>query len=165
MNNMISELFASVIGNLSLPKLTLASVIAGIGGFAVWFLGGWDTLIITQITLMVIDYITGVAKAVYQKKLSSSVGFKGIIKKILILLVVGLSVTLQNILPEGVPLREVTVLFFIANEGFSILENADGLIPLPKKLRSILAQIQNEAENKGDSDTEINDSEDKSIDE
>lgn len=143
---MISKMVAFFSGSLSLPKITLASVVAGIGGFAVWFLGGWDELIITHITLMVLDYITGVAKAIYQKKLSSSVGFKGIIKKVLILLIVGLAVTLQNVLPEGIPLREITVLFFIANEGLSILENADGLIPLPKKLRSVLVQLQNTPE-------------------
>ncbi len=143
---MISKIMASFVGGISLQKFTIASVIAGAGGFIAWFLGGWDELIICHITLMVIDYLTGVAKAIYQKKLSSKVGFKGIIKKFLALLVIGLSVTLQNILPEGVPLREVTVLFFIANEGFSILENTDGLIPLPQKLRSILLQIQDKAD-------------------
>lgn len=143
---MFAKLCAFFAGSFSLQKLTLTSVIAGVGGFVAWFLGGWDQLIITHITLMVIDYITGVAKAIYQKKLSSSVGFKGILKKILALLVVGLAVTLQNVLPEAVPLREITVLFFIANEGFSILENADGLIPLPQKLRSVLAQLQKSTE-------------------
>lgn len=143
---MFAKIMALFTGSFTLPKITFASIVAGVGGFVAWFLGGWDELIITYITLMVLDYITGVAKAIYQKKLSSSVGFKGIIKKILALLIVGLSVTLQNVLPEGIPLREITVLFFIANEGFSILENADGLIPLPKKLRSVLAQLQNNSE-------------------
>jgi len=144
---MLSKLFVSFLSGLSLQKITFASVIAGVGGFAAWFLGGWDTLIICYITLMVIDYLTGVAKAIYQKKLSSKTGFRGILKKLLAICVIGLSVSLQNILPEAVPLREVTVLFFIANEGFSILENADGLIPLPEKLRSVLYQIQDKAQN------------------
>lgn len=151
---MISKIIAFFTGSLSLPKITLASVLAAVGGFVAWFLGGWDELIITHITLMVLDYITGVAKAIYQKKLSSSVGFKGIIKKILALIIVGLSVTLQNVLPEGIPLREITVLFFIANEGFSILENADGLIPLPKKLRSVLLQLQKTSEEEAETTQE-----------
>ncbi len=145
---MISKFIASFVSGVSLQKITITSVIAGIGGFVAWFLGGWDELIICHITLMVIDYLTGVAKAIYQKKLSSKVGFRGIIKKFLSLLVIGLSVTLQSILPEGLPLREVTVLFFVANEGFSILENADGLIPLPQKLRSVLVQIQDKSDEK-----------------
>ncbi|MBQ8001390.1 MAG: phage holin family protein [Ruminococcus sp.] len=140
-----------------MQKLTISSIIAGIGGFAAWFLGGWDELIICHLTLMVIDYLTGVAKAVCEKKLSSKIGFRGIIKKFLALLVIGLSVTLQTLLPDGVPLREITVLFFIANEGFSILENADGLIPLPQKLRNVLLQLQSKAEDKADSDAEESD--------
>ena len=155
---MLSKLFVSFLSGLSLQKITFASVIAGIGGFAAWFLGGWDTLIICYITLMVIDYLTGVAKAIYQKKLSSKTGFKGILKKLLAICIIGLSVSLQNILPEAVPLREVTVLFFIANEGFSILENADGLIPLPRKLRNVLCQIQDNAqtEDKPEDESENN---------
>ncbi len=151
---MISKFIASFVGGISLQKITITSVIAGLGGFVAWFLGGWDELIICHLTMMVIDYLTGVAKAIYQKKLSSKVGFRGIIKKVLALLVIGLSATLTHILPEGVPLREVTVLFFIANEGFSILENADGLIPLPKKLRSVLAQIQDKADTENCEDTD-----------
>lgn len=131
---------------MSFQKFTISWVFAAAGGFVAWFLGGWDELIICHLTMMVIDYATGVAKAIYQKKLSSKIGFRGILKKILALMVIGLSVSLQHILPEGLPLREITILFFIANEGFSILENADGLIPLPEKLRSVLAQIQEKAD-------------------
>ncbi len=142
--NRLSALFPE---ELSWIKTLVSMVVAGVGGFISSFLGGFDKLLITLITLIVIDYITGVVRAIYQKKLSSSVGFKGIIKKVLTLLIVGLSVSLQNILPEGLPLREITILFFIANEGFSILENAAGVIPLPDKLRDVLAQIQNKSEN------------------
>ncbi len=120
--------------------------IATVGGIVAGFLGGLDTLLHTLVTLIVLDYITGVVRAIYKKELSSSVGFRGIIKKIFILLTVALSVSLGNVLPQGIPLREITVLFFIANEGLSILENAAGIIPLPKKLSSVLALIEKKSE-------------------
>ena len=138
----MNKLIVYVAENFTAIKISFSSVIAAVGGFIAGFLGGIDSLLITLVTLIVIDYITGVARAIYKKELSSSTGFKGIIRKVLMLLMVGLSVALQNVMPHGVPLREVTVFFFIANEGFSILENTAGLIPLPEKLRSVLSQIQ-----------------------
>ncbi len=128
--------------NYSLLRVSVSSVVAAAGGFVAGFLGGMDSLLYTLVTLIVIDYITGVVRAVYNKELSSAVGFRGIMKKMLILLVVALSVSLQNVMPQSIPLREITVLFFVANEGISVLENASGIIPLPRKLRSVLAQIQ-----------------------
>lgn len=113
-----------------------------IGGFFVWFFGGWDSLIAALIALMVIDYISGLIKAIYLKKLSSGVGFRGLIKKFLILIVVGSAVVLQGIFLDGVPLREITIMFFICNEGISILENAAMLIPIPKKLKDTLLQLR-----------------------
>lgn len=132
----------------SLPtaRITMSSAIGAVGGFFAWFVGGIDTLIITLVTFMAIDYVTGVIKAIYEKRLSSSIGFKGIIKKVFMLIMVGVAVSLGNIMPVEVPLREVTVMFFIANEGFSILENAAGIIPLPQKLKSVLLQLQKRAE-------------------
>ncbi|MBR3971776.1 MAG: phage holin family protein [Ruminococcus sp.] len=129
-------------------KFTVSSVIGAVGGFFAWFMGGIDTLLVTLITFMVIDYVTGVIRAIYEKKLSSAIGFRGIIKKMLMLILVGVAVSLGNIMPVGVPLREMTVMFFIANEGFSILENAAGVIPLPDKLKSVLLQLQKKAEDK-----------------
>lgn len=152
--------------NSSTVKFSISTVVATIGGFAASFLGGIDKLLISLVTMIVIDYVSGVVKAIYLKKLSSAVGFKGIMKKILILLMVGLSVTLQNVMPQGIPLREITVLFFIANEGFSIIENASEVIPLPKKLSSVLAQIKKTSEDLSELDetTEKNDSESSSQD-
>ncbi len=155
-DNRMNRLTAFFLDNLSWIKTVTSTVIAGVGGFISSFLGGFDSLLITFVTLIVIDYVTGVVKAVYQKKLSSSVGFRGIIKKVFIFLIVGLAVSLQNILPEGLPLREMTILFFIANEGFSILENAAGIIPLPEKLRDVLAQIQSDSEKLSENDEDKN---------
>lgn len=100
---------------------------------------------ITLITVMCLDYLTGVIKAICEKKLSSSVGFKGILKKVLILLIVGLTVSLERIMPAALPLRDMTVFFFVANEGFSILENTARFIPLPEKLKAVLAQLQDKS--------------------
>ncbi len=130
-------------------------IVATVGGFIANALGGIDTLLTTLITLMVLDYVTGVIRAIYKKELSSSEGFKGIIKKVFILLTVSLSVSLGNVLPNGIPLREITVLFFIANEGVSILENAAGIIPLPGKLSSVLALIEKKSEDLAGEDEEI----------
>lgn len=132
--------------NYSAAKLSVSSVFAAAGGFVVKALGGIDPMLTTLISLIILDYVTGIIRAVYKKELSSSVGFRGIMKKGLILIMVGLSVSLQNVLPQGIPLREITVLFFIANEGISILENAAGIIPLPKKLSSVLALIEKKSE-------------------
>lgn len=123
-------------------KFTVLAVLATILGYISKFLGGFDSLLITLVVLIVVDYATGVIGAVYEKKLSSAIGYKGIIKKVLMILVVGVAVTLQRILPDGLPLREITILFFIANEGLSILENAAKIIPLPKKLKSVLLQLK-----------------------
>ena len=143
---MLDELISASVLNTSSFKLAVSSIAAMLGGFLVRFFGGFDTLMITLVTMIVIDYITGVIRAIYQKKLSSSIGYRGILKKTLCLMVVGLSVTLQNIMPEAVPLREITIIFFVANEGFSVLENAAGLIPLPSKLREVLLQLREESE-------------------
>lgn len=127
-------------------KLTLSAVLAAVFGYVAKFLGGFDSLLITLVILIATDYVTGVIGAVYEKKLSSSIGYRGIIKKVIMLLVVGVAVTLQRILPEALPLREMTILFFVANEGLSIFENAAKVIPLPQKLKSVLEGIKDKAE-------------------
>ncbi len=140
--------------NYSTLKIFVSSVFAAAGGFVARALGGIDPLLTTLVTLIILDYVTGVIRAIYKKSLSSSKSFRGIIKKVFILLIVGLSVSLQNVLPQGIPLREITVLFFISNEGISILENAAGIIPLPEKLRSVLALIEKKAEDLSEDEAE-----------
>lgn len=131
---------------VSAAKFTFSAVIAAIFGYVSKFLGGFDSLLVTLIILIVVDYVTGVISAAYEKKLSSAIGYKGIIKKVIMLLVVGVAVALQRILPQGLPLREMTILFFIANEGLSVLENAAKVIPLPKKLKNVLLQLKDKSE-------------------
>lgn len=117
-----------------------------IGGAIVSFLGGWDGIAITLITLIILDYVTGVLKAIYNKELSSEIGIKGIIRKVLILITVGITVLLEQNL--GIPaIREMVIMFFIANEGISLLENIAQMgIKFPKKLKDILLQLREKEE-------------------
>jgi len=120
------------------------SVVFGvIGGLIISFLGGWDGLAITLVSFIVLDWITGLLKAIYNKNLSSYTGFKGIIKKVVILIVVGVTVLLEKNM--GIPaIREIVMMFFIANEGISLLENVSQIgVPFPDKLKEILIQLRN----------------------
>lgn len=117
-----------------------------IGVFLSVLFGGLDNLIITLCAFMVIDYITGVLSAIYNKKLSSQIGYKGIIKKVTMLIVVTVSVLLQNKI--GIPaIRDIVILFFVSNEGISILENVSSTgLKLPPKLKEVLKQLRDKGE-------------------
>ncbi|MDO5123653.1 MAG: phage holin family protein [Eubacteriales bacterium] len=103
--------------------------------------GGFDTLFMTLLAVLVLDYLTAIFRAIYLKKMSSSLCLDGIIKKLLCLVIVIFSVVLENLLAGEVALREITLLFFVANEGLSVLENVTDIIPLPQKLKDILKTI------------------------
>lgn len=118
-----------------------------IGGFICKFLGGWDMLLKAIVILVVLDYVTGLLKAIYNKSLSSEIGFKGLIRKIIIFIVIATAYVIQGIVGDGIPLREITILFFIANEGISLLENASEFVPIPEKLKNTLIQLR-ESEDK-----------------
>lgn len=113
-----------------------------IGGFIVERLGGGDVLLKTVVAFVVLDYLTGIVKGIYTKKLSSETGFKGICKKVMLFLVIAFSVFVEGIMPMDTPIREVTIMFFIANEGISLLENAAEVIPIPQKLKDVLLQLR-----------------------
>ena len=117
--------------------------ITAVGGWIGWFLGGVDGMLIALIVLMALDYISGVMCAIEDKKLSSAVGFKGIAKKVLILMLVGVANVLDvNVVGGGAVLRGAVICFYLSNEGLSLLENAAYLgLPIPEKLKNILAQL------------------------
>lgn len=119
----------------------ISNISATIGGTIVYLLGGWDVLITTLIILMCLDYVTGILKGLYIQKLSSQAGFKGIIKKISILIIVSLAVMCEKV---GVPaVREITIMFFAVNEGLSILENAGEMdLPIPEAMKEALLQLR-----------------------
>lgn len=118
-------------------------VFTAVGGWLGYFLGGCDGLIIALLLFVVIDYITGVMCAVADKKLSSEVGFKGICRKVLIFMMVGIANILDTkIIGGGSALRSAVIFFYLSNEGISLLENAGHLgLPIPEKLKVVLEQL------------------------
>ena len=123
-------------------------IFAAVGGWLGYFLGGCDGLLIALVVFAVVDYITGVMCAVSDKELSSKVGFRGICRKVLIFVLVGAGHILDTqIIGDGIVLRTAVIFFYLSNEGVSLLENAAHLgLPIPKKLRDVLAQIHDRAE-------------------
>ena len=121
---------------------------AGIGGWLGHFLGGSDGLLIALVAFVVADYITGVMCAVVDKNLSSEVGFRGIFKKIIIFILVGIGSLLDtNIIGEGSVMRTAVIFFYLSNEGVSLLENVTHLgLPVPDALRKVLLQLHDKEE-------------------
>lgn len=119
------------------------SIMGGIiGGTLAYWMGGWDTLLKTIVFLAVLDYITGWIKGIYHKQLSSEIGFKGLLKKIVMFIVIAVAYAIQLLVKEAIPLREVVIMFYIANEALSLLENAAEFIPVPDKLKEVLLQLR-----------------------
>ena len=124
------------------------------GGFLGWFLGGIDGFLYALIAFTVIDYITGVMCAITDKNLSSSVGFKGICRKVLIFTMVGIgNIVDVYVLGEGGVLRTAVIFFYLSNEGVSILENSAHLgLPIPEKLKEVLEQLHERGGNDNESE-------------
>lgn len=124
------------------------AVFAVLGGWIGYYLGGCDGLIYLLITCVIIDYITGVMCAISDKRLSSAVGFKGICRKVLIFLLVGLANLIDvDVIKSGSIVRTAVLFFYISNEGVSLLENAGHLgLPIPRKLKDVLEQLHDRAE-------------------
>ncbi|MFR3785904.1 MAG: holin family protein [Agathobaculum desmolans] len=122
---------------------TIQLVFAAIGGWLGYFLGGCDGLLIALVVFVVVDYLTGVMCAIADHKLSSAVGFKGICRKVLIFLLVGIANILDvQVIGSGSVLRTAVIFFYISNEGVSLVENAAHLgLPVPDKLKDVLEQL------------------------
>ena len=128
---------------------TIQLAFAAVGGWLGYFLGGCDGLLYALLAFVVIDYITGVMYAIADKNLSSEVGFKGICRKVLIFLLVGIANIVDvQVIGTGSVLRTAVIFFYLSNEGVSLLENAAHLgLPVPEKMKDILAQLHDRAEN------------------
>ena len=129
--------------------------VAAIGGWIGYFVGGVDGLMTALLIFMALDYITGLMCAIADKKLSSAVGFRGICKKVLILMLVGVAHIVDlHVVVTGDAQRSAVVCFYLSNESVSMLENAAHLgLPIPEKLKSVLAQLhgrEDETESKED---------------
>lgn len=133
----------------------LISIIGGVvGGFIVSLFGGWDAMLYTILLFAVLDYFTGLLKAYYKKQLSSEIGFKGIIKKIMVFVVVAVAYNVQRMTGNAIPLREIVIVFFICNEALSILENAAEFINIPQQLKDVLLQLRDKNAGSGKTDQE-----------
>ena len=121
----------------------IQAIFAAVGGWLGYFLGGCDGLLYTLLAFVVLDYITGVLCAIADKKLSSSVSFKGIARKVIIFALVGIGHLLDTqIFGETGVLRTAVIFFYLSNEGLSLLENAAYLgLPIPQQLKEVLEQL------------------------
>lgn len=131
---------------------TIQLVFTGIGGWLGYFLGGWDGLLYALIAFVAIDYVTGVMCAISNHTLSSEVGFKGICRKVLIFLLVGIGSILDaHVIGSVSVLRTAVIFFYISNEGVSILENAARLgLPVPEKIKVVLEQLHDRSAKDGE---------------
>lgn len=134
--------------SIDLVWARLQVAITAVGGWLGYFVGGVDGLMTALFVLMVLDYVTGVMCAVIDRELSSSVGFRGIFKKVLILMLVGVAHIVDlHVVGTGEALRSAVICFYLSNEGVSVLENAGHLgLPIPEKLKAILAQLHDRME-------------------
>ena len=125
---------------------TLQLIFTAIGGYIGYFLGGFDGLIYALVAFVVIDYSTGLMVAIIEKKLSSSIGFRGIFKKVLIFTLVGIGHTIDFYLIEkGSAVRTAVIFFYLSNEGLSIMENAARVgLPIPEKLKTVFTELRKE---------------------
>lgn len=135
----------------------LSLIFATIGLWIGIFIGPLNGLLIALLAFIIADYVTGIAAAIVNKKLDSNVGFKGIIRKVVILLIVGVANLLDvYVLSANSILRSAAIFFYISNEGLSIIENAGEIgLPIPKKLKEILAQLRNKSEEKTEEDENV----------
>ena len=121
-------------------------IFSAIGGFLGWYVGGVDGFMYALLTFVVVDYLTGMMIAVIERRISSQVGFKGIFKKVLIFVLVGIAHIIDiHLIGNGSAIRTAVIFFYTANEGISIIENAAKIgLPIPQKLIDVLEQLKKE---------------------
>ncbi|KRM88458.1 phage holin family protein [Liquorilactobacillus vini] len=128
----------------SINHLTINSWFSLLGAFAGWFWGEMNGLLNVLLIFIAIDYLTGSLYAISQKQLSSEIGFQGLTRKLLILILIGCANLLDvYLLQHGSSLKNATICFYLSNEGLSLLENTAKLgLPLPSKLKAVLLQLK-----------------------
>ena len=135
-------------------KLQIA--FTALGGWLGYFLGGMDGLLIALVVFATLDYVTGVMCAISDHKLSSAVGFRGICRKVLIFMLVGVGHILDiHVVGTGSALRSAVICFYLSNEGVSLLGNASYLgLPVPEKLKAVLEQLHSREDTDADNEDE-----------
>lgn len=128
----------------------LQLIFSAIGGALGYFLGGWDGFLYALVAFVVLDYITGLMMAVLERKLSSTIGFRGIFKKVVIFALVALSHIIdEQVIHSGSAIRTAVIFFYISNEGISVLENAALIgLPVPQKIKEVLEHLRQEDNSK-----------------
>lgn len=137
--------------------MNAASVFTGVlGGVVVSWLGGMDAILHALVALVIVDYLTGLLKAWNLKEISSRIGFIGLIKKVLIFVVIAVAVEVEKVIGDSMPLREIIIMFYLANEGISFLENVSVFINFPDQIKDAFLQIRGSAETKPDTEDQEN---------
>lgn len=127
-------------------KEVLQSILAVISTGLIYLLGGLDIALTCLLIAIVLDYVSGMLKAFITKQVSSKVGFKGILKKVSILLVIMLAVLVDRVTGETGAIRTLVVYYFVANEGLSILENlGQAGVPIPQSIKKALKALKKES--------------------
>lgn len=128
-------------------KITLNNIMSVILTTFIYLLGGVDVALQCLLVMIILDYISGIASAIYNKNLDSKIGLKGILKKFMYLVIVCVSVIIDKIVGNTGVVRTLVIYFFVANDGLSIIENISKMgIPLPKKLIDTLNQLKNKGD-------------------
>jgi len=135
--------------------IVVQTVIAAVGGWLGWFLGGLDGFLYALIIFVIVDYITGIMVAIINKELSSEIGARGIFKKILIFILVGIAHIIDSrLIGEGSVIRTAVIFFYLSNEGISIMENASRIgLPIPQKLKDVLGQLHGKTKGEDENGT------------
>ena len=129
-----------------MQKWQINSIIASVGGTLAHLFGGWDTMLQFLVAIIFLDYVTGILAAIYNCRLSSAIGYKGIIKKVGIFAVVLVASLTSNFIGNDI-IRSITILFYVSNEAISVLENVGRCgVKYPPKLKDVLKQLNKEDE-------------------
>ena len=145
--NILETIKRGITGGGTVMGIKVHALIAVVGGFFAAQLGGDDTLLHIMIIMVILDYILGMAKAIMLKKVDSKVGGLGFAKKIIEFIIVAASFNIEKLLGGVIPLRDIAIIFYVCNEGLSIIENAGACgVPFPEKLKTVLIQLKNKPE-------------------
>lgn len=124
-------------------KEGICSILGMLLTYVVYLLGGIDIAMQCLLIAIVLDYLSGMIKAFNLKQLSSKVGFKGIMKKVGVLLIVMLGVLVDRVTGDTGAIRTLVIYYFVANEGLSIIENLSlAGVPIPKGLKKALKALK-----------------------
>lgn len=128
---------------MSLYNEKINYIVSLFGTVSVWLFGSWDLPLLTLISVMALDYITGITRGYINKQLSSDYGFRGLYKKISIFYILILAVLIDRLIGHGFMFRSLVCFWYTANEGTSILENAAAIgLPIPQQLVDALVQLK-----------------------